>query len=457
MMKTAIGILIAWLLASLAPASAAAATVVGAWSRPAVETGVAYATVLNPAATPDALVAVRTPVARAAELHETTSNGAGMGAMVSMMRVRSIAVPAHGRVVLRPGGYHVMLIGLRHSLRPGTTFPLSFEFARGGWTTVEVRVRALQPAREIAAAGVYAVHGTVLGTLKDGRAIVSVDPVPLTLRAGTRAYRLDDPSAARAGTAIDALVEKARPDRLFDVRPAEAFVAGTPDAFATHVYATGDTLPAFPLIDQTGRIVHFSDFLGKTTLLSFVFSRCPDPTICPAISGKFLYLQQHVDPSRFHLVEVTLDPAYDSPAVLKQYGSAFDADPDRWSIVTGEPQEIKTLIDRFGISSISDRPGDYIHDDRLVVVDPAGHIASILETIGWSPDDAIALGRDAAGMSSNPLRRFYAATIAKVVALCGGGSSTGVVLLDSVIFIVGVVVLGGATVWIGRMIFAEKF
>jgi protein SCO1/2 len=60
--------------------------------------------------------------------------------------------------------------------------------------------------------------------------------------------------------------------------------------------------------------------------LSFVFTRCPDPTICPAISGKFLYLQRHLDPERFHLVEITLDPTYDSPPVLKRYSAIFGAD-----------------------------------------------------------------------------------------------------------------------------------
>lgn len=323
---------------------------------------------------------------------------------------------------------------------------------------VTLSLLALSPALAGAAQphGFFAVHGTVLQSRHDGRAIVSLDAVPLVQPARTRLYEIAPASAVQAGAQIDALVDAARPQLLQDARGAARFVAGTPDTFATHVYAVGDTIAPLTLIDQDGRLRPFSDFAGKTTLLSFAFTRCPDPTICPAISGKFLYLQHHLDPARFHLVEVTLDPAYDSPPVLKRYGAQFDADPRIWSLVTGEPGEVKTLIDRFGISSISDGPGDYIHDDRLVVVDPHGRIASILETIGWSPDDAIALARQADGEPSNPLRRFYVATIAKVVALCGGGSSTGVVLLDAVIFIVGVVVLGGLTIWLGRQIFTER-
>jgi protein SCO1/2 len=319
-----------------------------------------------------------------------------------------------------------------------------------------VFVLAASVRAEAAKDGLFPVHGTVLAALPGGRAIVTLQAVPMTQPAVTRAFRIDPPSAVRQGTEIDAFVDAAHADRLFAAKPAAAFVAGMPDAYATHVLTTGDALPSLPLIDQDGRLLHFADFKGKTTIISFAFTRCPDPTICPAISGKFLYLQQHLDPDKFHLVEVTLDPTYDSPAVLKRYGTSFDADARRWSLVTGEPQEIKTLIDQFGISSISDRPGNYIHDDRLAIADPTGKITTVLETIGWSPDDAIALARDASGMSSNPLRRFYAATMAKVVALCGGGTSTGVVVLDAVIFIIGVVLLGGATVWIGRLILSDR-
>lgn len=317
-------------------------------------------------------------------------------------------------------------------------------------------VLAASARAEAAKSGLFPVHGTVLAVLGSGRAIVTLDAVPMTQPAVTRSFRVDPPSVIRQGVEVDAFVDAARPDRLFSVTPAAAFVAGMPDAYATHVLTAGDSLPSFPLVDQDGRLLHFSDFRGKTTIISFAFTRCPDPTICPAISGKFLYLQQHLDPDKFHLVEVTLDPSYDSPAVLKRYGSSFDADESRWSLVTGEPQQIRALIDQFGISSISDRPGNFIHDDRLAIADPSGKITTVLETIGWSPDDAIALARDASGMSSNPFRRFYAATMAKVVALCGGGTSTGVVVLDAVIFVIGVVLLGGATVWIGRLILSGR-
>lgn len=306
-------------------------------------------------------------------------------------------------------------------------------------------------------AALFPVHGMVLARVGGDRAVVRLDPVTMTEPGLTRISRIDPAQGLTPGTPFDAFADaKHGPGVLFDAKPAAQFVAGTPDAFATHVLDVGDPLPNMPLIDQNGHVTSFARFAGKTTIISFVFTRCPDLTICPAISGKFLYLQQHLDPALFHLVEVTLDPTYDSPAALKAYGKQFGAIPASWSLVTGEPAQIKTLIDQFGISSIEDRPGNYVHDDRLVVAAPNGKIASVLQTIGWSPDDAIALARDVAGLDSNPFRRFYLATVSNVVALCGGGSSIGVVLLDSSLFIIGFVVLGGATIVIGRLILTEK-
>jgi copper(I)-binding protein len=125
---------------------AAAVTVSGAWSRPAIGTGVVYLRVDNRGAAPDRLDTARTPVARTVELHRSTEgtasmNGMQMSGVTSMQRVSAVTIPAHGSVTFSPGGYHLMAIGLRHDLHPNETFPLQLHFAAAGWTAVTVRVR----------------------------------------------------------------------------------------------------------------------------------------------------------------------------------------------------------------------------------------------------------------------------------------------------------------------------
>jgi copper(I)-binding protein len=123
----------------------AAVTVTGAWSRPAIDTAVVYATLHDNGPRSAALIGVSTPIARSAELHESTPTAGGsmqgmaMPAM-AMHPVTRLVVPPHGTAVLRPGGYHVMLLGLRRPLAAGTRFPLAFHFADGAVVRVSVPV-----------------------------------------------------------------------------------------------------------------------------------------------------------------------------------------------------------------------------------------------------------------------------------------------------------------------------
>ena len=108
-----------------------------AWARatPAkAETGIAYLTIRSPAA--DRLVAVSSPVAKKAEL-----NSMEMSGMVMKMRpLASLDIPAGQPVTLKPGGDHIMLIGLNGPLREGQSFPLTLTFENAGAREVTVAV-----------------------------------------------------------------------------------------------------------------------------------------------------------------------------------------------------------------------------------------------------------------------------------------------------------------------------
>jgi protein SCO1/2 len=298
-------------------------------------------------------------------------------------------------------------------------------------------------------------HGVVVAPLGPGRALVRFDPVTLMLPAGTRTVTIPAGSSVRSGDEIDALLT-GPPARLkmSDIVAAGPFTAGLPNTLVNHVLAEGDRLPAYTLVDQLGRPYRLDDTHGKTTILTFVFSRCPDQTICPAISAKFLYLERHLDPARYHLIEVTLDPPYDSPAVFARYGRAFDADPSRWTLLTGRASDVKDVIDEFGVSSLASGPANYIHGDLLAIADPSGTITSIIPTSAWYPDDVIAVARAADGESANPLRRFELETIKNVVAFCGGSSSMGTVILDTSLVFLILALSGGVLAWWGRRIFS---
>lgn len=89
----------------------------------------------------DALVAAAAEIAADAQLHEiATVDGSAMMREVA----GGIAIAPGGSVSLRPGGYHVMLLGVAEPPAPGETFALTLEFERAGRVTVDVAVEAFE-------------------------------------------------------------------------------------------------------------------------------------------------------------------------------------------------------------------------------------------------------------------------------------------------------------------------
>jgi periplasmic copper chaperone A len=122
-------------------AAADGVTVQQAWARAsagAANTGAAYVTLMG-ADQPDGLVGASTPVAATAEVHETTNDNGVM----KMRPVGTLAIAPHQMVALSPGGYHIMMMGLKHKLVAGESFPLTLTFTHTAPITVEVKVQAV--------------------------------------------------------------------------------------------------------------------------------------------------------------------------------------------------------------------------------------------------------------------------------------------------------------------------
>jgi protein SCO1/2 len=302
------------------------------------------------------------------------------------------------------------------------------------------------------------IHGVVIESLHDGTAIVRTDPVTETMPAQIRRYAFAPPAHLREGTSIDALLDfSTKLPTLRDSVPAGVFAPGLPDSGRIVPIEIGSALPAAQLVDRFGNLVALDRaFAGKTLLLSFVFTRCPDRTLCPAISGKFAYLQERLDPRHFALAEITLDPPYDSPAVLRDYASFYGAKAGSWALLTGTGSTIERLLDEFRISSMRLSTDNFLHDDKLFIVSPAGRVASMVETASWDPGEVLAQARSVAGLASNPLERFKLALIAEAVAVCGGSQFAGIALLELSLFALLTVVAGLGMWVVARVLWASR-
>ncbi|MGH7738367.1 MAG: SCO family protein [Candidatus Tyrphobacter sp.] len=309
----------------------------------------------------------------------------------------------------------------------------------------------------VAAAALVPVHGLVLAVERTG-VIVRTDAVPLTLTAQTQRYRLAPEINVLPGVGVDAFLDRStHPWTLREPIAAGPFVPGLPDAGRVISVEAGSTLPSAMLVDQNGRPLSLSRaFAHKTLLLSFIFTRCPDRTLCPAISGKFSYLQTHLDPAHFALAEITLDPPYDSPAVLRRYASDYNANPTIWHMLTGRGATIVRLLDAFGIDSMRVSSSDFIHTDKLFIVAPDGRVADVIQTGAWDPGGVIAEARAVSGMASNPFERFKLSLTADVVAFCGGRQWAGIVVLELALFAIITVFVAAGLWFVGRTLWGRQ-
>lgn len=103
-------------------------------------TGAAYMTLDNKSGAADRLTGASSDVAEKVQIHEMKVEN---GVMQMREIAGGLAIPANGSVVLKPGSYHVMLIGLKKPLAAGEKFALTLTFAKAGNISVTVPVEAM--------------------------------------------------------------------------------------------------------------------------------------------------------------------------------------------------------------------------------------------------------------------------------------------------------------------------
>ncbi|NUR44799.1 MAG: copper chaperone PCu(A)C [Sphingomonas sp.] len=109
------------------------------WARatpPGAKTGAAYVTLVNNGTTADRLLGATTPLADKVEFHKETEESG-----VSRMReVPSVEVQPGARVTFKPGGMHMMMIGLKQSLKEGQSLPITLQFEKAGSIAVTASI-----------------------------------------------------------------------------------------------------------------------------------------------------------------------------------------------------------------------------------------------------------------------------------------------------------------------------
>jgi protein SCO1/2 len=160
--------------------------------------------------------------------------------------------------------------------------------------------------------------------------------------------------------------------------------------------------PDFTLTTQAGEALKRSDLKGKVLLVSFIFTTCSGS--CPATTHRMALVQQALKErglgkgDRVRLLSITLDPARDTPEVLRNYMRAYDADPACWSFLTGPREQVEKTVADWGMWARPAANGQLDHPSRVFLVDRQGRLREIYNLdflrTAWVVEDIEALLRE---------------------------------------------------------------
>jgi protein SCO1 len=138
--------------------------------------------------------------------------------------------------------------------------------------------------------------------------------------------------------------------------------------------------PQFQFTAQDGTTVSNADLKGKVWVADFIFTRCAGP--CPVMTSRMAEVNQALSGKAkdVELVSFTVDPEYDTPQVLKEYGERVGASPERWKFLTGPKDQIEATVMKGFLQALSREPsGVPIHSTRFALVDRDGWIRGFLD------------------------------------------------------------------------------
>jgi protein SCO1/2 len=143
-------------------------------------------------------------------------------------------------------------------------------------------------------------------------------------------------------------------------------------------------VPDFAFVNQNGDTITNKDLIGKVYIVDFFFTTCP--TICTPMSRNLSQISKKLNSNDDYMaVSISIDPDNDTPEVLKEYASRYDAQSTNWQFLTGEKQEIYKLA-REGFNSYvgeSDNPAiRFEHSGNFALVDRDGYIRSRKDAYG---------------------------------------------------------------------------
>lgn len=170
----------------------------------------------------------------------------------------------------------------------------------------------------------------------------------------------------------------------------------------------GQEIPDFTLVNQDGKRINLHAYRGKALLVTFIYTRCPLPEFCTLMSNNFADLSKKMQANpalkdRTHLLSITIDPAYDTPKVLRSYGAAHTGEYAQekfthWEFASGKPEEVKRIAEYFGLTYFEEKQ-QITHSLRTAIIAPDGKVFKVYSGNDWNPNDVLREVQNLLGVS----------------------------------------------------------
>jgi protein SCO1/2 len=241
----------------------------------------------------------------------------------------------------------------------------------------------------------YELKGRVVSVQKTQRQVtLAHDPIKDYMDAMTMPFNVKDAwalSVLTPGQKVEAtLVVSGERSWIEGLRISRSESPGNSSA-ANPEPKIGDEVPDFRLLNQDNKRIHLDQYRGRPLLLTFIYTRCPLPDYCPRTSRYFSEIYRRIQSLpdstwRPHLLTVSFDTDFDTPAVLRKYAARYMDPPGfgDWTFATGTADEIRQITGYFGLIYRRES-GQITHSLVTALIAPDGKLDRLYRNNEWTP------------------------------------------------------------------------
>ncbi len=150
----------------------------------------------------------------------------------------------------------------------------------------------------------------------------------------------------------------------------------------------GDYIIDGSFLTTSNKEVKLSEIVSKYSIISFIFSKCPMPNMCPASIVKNQYLANHFIDEDINFVIISFDYMYDTPSVMSDVYGSIETENIRFLSSYKHINDIFSLTQQSGITYWGVEENNIGHSMRSILVDENLKLITYFDGIDWKPGDA---------------------------------------------------------------------